>query len=316
MDKKKGVYLDSFSLGVILSVLAALCWGSTVIFVKIVLKDENPLISIIIRGFSAVIFILLIIIFSGSMNSFGVLFQTEILILIIIGGFLNALGEIFYFKAIKIGNTSIVQTASSVTPIFIATILIIGSIEIISIITIIGTIITVLGVGFVSQKKENGNDSEMINSNIYYTSIFLSLLAAFLWGISLIILRNIFEFPGVNTYSLTALRFFTATVFTTIIFLTISINNKKNNNKKKKHLISRRNFIILVYAGIMVWGIGSVAYFESIRLIGISRASPIASINPLITVMLGIIILKEKLNKYQIFGILIVIMGTIVVTIS
>ncbi|MBY9005446.1 MAG: DMT family transporter [Candidatus Lokiarchaeota archaeon] len=311
--------MDSLILGIIFSILAAFCWGSTVIIVKVVLREQSPLGSIIIRGFSAVAFILMIIFFSGQMDSFGVLFQTDIFLLIIIGGILNSLGEIVYFKAIKIGKASIVQVASSITPIFIASILLIGGIEIISIITIIGTIITVIGVGFVSQNnaKNNNNNNEEIDLKVYYISIFLSVSGAFLWGISLVILRYTLEFPDINTYSLTALRFLISTIFTTMLWLIISIGNfKKDNKQQERKSISARNFIFLVCAGIMAWGIGSVAYFEAIRIIGISRASPIASINPLITVIFGIIILKENLNKYQILGIIIVIAGTIIVSIS
>jgi len=304
-------------LGIILSILAAFCWGSTVIVVKVVLKEQSPLVSIIIRGFSAVCFLLILLLTSGLIYSFKSLFQMNISLLLIIGGVLNSLGEILYFKAIKIGKASIVQVASSITPIFIATILIIGNIEIISILTIIGTITTVIGVGFVSQKNRYNDSKEEINTKLYYTSILLAILGALSWSISLVMLNFVFEFPNIDTYSVTALRFFVSTIFTTIVWLIFSIGSNSNNKiKRERKSISKRNFIFLVYAGIMAWGIGSVAYFEAIRLIGISRASPITAINPLITVILGIIILKENLNRYQILGIIIIITGTIIVSIS
>ncbi len=309
--------MDPYIYGILLSIFASLCWGTTVILIKIVLEKESPLVSIIIRGISAVFFILILVYFAGWMHSFTILFQIDIFLLIIIGGFLNALGEIVYFNAIKIGKISIVQPVSSISPIFIAIILIINGIEFISLLTIIGTIFTVIGVIFISQKDENNKNKDNIKSKEYYMCIIFSIAAPLFWSISLIILRIVFEYPGINTYSVTALRFSASTIFTIIIWLIISISKRNHiNNKEKKTSISRRNIIILIYAGIITWGIGSVAYFESIRLINISRASPITSISPLISVILGTIILKEKLNKFQIVSILIIVLGTIFVCIG
>jgi uncharacterized membrane protein len=51
-------------------------------------------------------------------------------------------------------------------------------------------------------------------------------------------------------------------------------------------------------------------------LIEASLATPISSINPLIAVIIGILVLKEKLNPIQAMGILLIVLGSITISIS
>ena len=61
--------------------------------------------------------------------------------------------------------------------------------------------------------------------------------------------------------------------------------------------ITKKNIITLGVSGILSWGIGGVAFFQAIQLIGASRATPISSINPLVGSLLGFAFLKEQIRK-------------------
>ncbi|MHA2298450.1 MAG: EamA family transporter [Candidatus Hodarchaeales archaeon] len=88
-------------------------------------------------------------------------------------------------------------------------------------------------------------------------------------------------------------------------------------------IFKRQNFICTIYHRIhprpkWTWlsPYGSVSFFLSIDLIEASLATPISSINPLIAVIIGILVLKEKLNPIQAMGILLIVLGSITISIS
>ena len=74
--------------------------------------------------------------------------------------------------------------------------------------------------------------------------------------------------------------------------------------------------VVFGIGGILSWGIGAISFFTSIELIGAARATPISSINPLFSVILGILVLKEKLKPLQAIGIMLIIFGSIFVSLQ
>lgn len=68
---------------------------------------------------------------------------------------------------------------------------------------------------------------------------------------------------------------------------------------------------LLVGAGIIHFIMGRFMYYDSIRLIGANRASPISKIDVLTSVVLGIIILSESLTISLALGVLCIIPGVI-----
>jgi drug/metabolite transporter (DMT)-like permease len=70
---------------------------------------------------------------------------------------------------------------------------------------------------------------------------------------------------------------------------------------------------------ISVWiiiGMGDTLFFKSMRLIGVSRAMPIANTNPLITTALAMLFLGERLTILQIAGSVLTVLGLILITSS
>jgi DME family drug/metabolite transporter len=77
--------------------------------------------------------------------------------------------------------------------------------------------------------------------------------------------------------------------------------------------IAPTTMLALIGSSILMIVAGDTLYFVSMRLIGVSRATPIASINPLITLVLAITWLNEHLTVVNIIGSLLTIAGVYLV---
>lgn len=73
--------------------------------------------------------------------------------------------------------------------------------------------------------------------------------------------------------------------------------------------IDPMTMLALVVSVFLLVVVGDSLYFVSSRMIGVSRAMPIASVNPLIALVLAIVWLNERLTTANIFGALLTIAG-------
>jgi DME family drug/metabolite transporter len=73
--------------------------------------------------------------------------------------------------------------------------------------------------------------------------------------------------------------------------------------------IAPATMLALAASSILMIVVGDSLYFASMRLIGVSRATPIASVNPLITLVLAIAWLHEHLTVLNIVGSVLTIAG-------
>ncbi|MEJ5306858.1 MAG: DMT family transporter [candidate division WOR-3 bacterium] len=67
------------------------------------------------------------------------------------------------------------------------------------------------------------------------------------------------------------------------------------------------NLLFLIYLGFFVTGCGYLFYYEGFKRLNVVDGSMIFFLKPLLGSILGVIILKEKLNLYQFIGIILII---------
>jgi DME family drug/metabolite transporter len=204
---------------------------------------------------------------------------------------------------------------ASIYPLFTAMWLIIFSLETVSYVVIIGIFVLVIGLGFLSQ-QEKAAESEVEEG--MKMGIVLAVTAAIFWSLGVYSLRLLLDFPEVDVYSLATVRFGMLTGFFIILWGINTIYNYTQGREDPASLIhiTPKVGIIFGIGGILSWGIGAISFFISIELIGAARATPISSINPLISVIIGILVLKEKLKPLQAIGIMLIIFGSIFVSLQ
>lgn len=149
-----------------------------------------------------------------------------------------------------------------------------------------------------------GVQCEMEQKNISgYIYVFLAYL---IWGILPIYWKQL---QSLNAVELLAIRIIMATItLIAIVYMTKKIyfiNYLKNKNTRHKLLLS--SFLISVNWGVFIYAVNS-GY--------VIQASLGYYINPLVSVFLGIFVMKERLTKTQYFAIFLALIGVLYMAIS
>lgn len=276
---------------IIYALAAALFSGLTSVFAKSGINKESSLLSTFIRTIVITLFLFVVVLFKGNLNDIFSLDKKTILFLIL-SGLSNTLLWICYFKALDLG------TVSKVTPIDKTSIiltLILSSIFLHEKITIIKvlSIIFILTGTFLTIEKENEDSKD--NKWILYailTAIFTSTTTV----ISKVGIDN------TNTSLITFLR-----TIIVLILLTIIILFKKKFKDIKK--LNKKNYLFIILSGIST-SLSWLFYFTSLSLGEASVVFPIEKLSLVVSILASTIFLKEKLNKKQILGIIIIVIGT------
>lgn len=238
-------------------------------------------------------FIILVLSFIATLiyKTFNEIYNLDIktIIFLILSGISTTLLWIFYFKALDTGDVSKVtpiDKTSIVITLILSMIFLHEKITIIKVISIIfiliGTLLTV------NKKTTNEKDNKWILYSIL-TAIFTST-------------TTIISKIGLNDID-SVLATFIRTVIVFIILMFIVIIKKKYVYLKD---ISKKSLRYVIYSGItntLSW----LFYFASLKDGETSIVFTIEKLSIVVTILLSVIFLKEKLNRKQIIGIIIVI---------
>ena len=276
---------------IIYALLASVFSGLTSVFAKTGIKNTDSILVTFLRTIVISIFILLIVIFKENINDIFLL-DKKTLLFLILSGISNTLLWICYFKALDLG------TVSKVTPVdktSIVLTLILSSLflnEKITNIKIISIVLILLGT-FLTIKKESKDSKD--NRWILYailTAVFTSTTT---------ILSKI-GIENTNTTLITFLR----TIVVLIILTTITLFKKKYKYIKD---IKSRSWLFIILSGLST-SLSWLFYFKALALGEASIVFPIEKLSLVVSILISIIFLKEKVSKKQITGIIIIVIGT------
>lgn len=276
---------------IIYALLASVFSGLTSVFAKTGIKNIDSLLATFLRTIVISLFLFLIVIWKENLNDIFLLDKKTILFLIL-SGISNTLLWICYFKALDLG------TVSKVTPVdktSIVLTLILSSLflnEKITTIKII-SIVLILSGTFLTIKKESKDSKD--NKWIIYailTAVFTSTTT---------VLSKI-GIESTNTTLITFLR----TIVVLIILTTITLFKKKYKSIKD---IEKRSWLFIILSGLST-SLSWLFYFKALALGEASVVFPIEKLSLVVSILISITFLKEKVNKKQIIGIIIIVIGT------
>lgn len=254
----------------------------------------NKVDSILITTIRTFIILVLSFITTLIYKTFNEIYNLNIktIIFLILSGISTTLLWIFYFKALDTGDVSKVtpiDKTSIVITLILSMIFLHEKITIIKVISIIfilvGTLLTV------NKKTTNEKDNKWILYSIL-TAIFTST-------------TTIISKIGLNDID-SVLATFIRTVIVFIILMFIVIIKKKYVYLKD---ISKKSLRYVIYSGItntLSW----LFYFASLKDGETSIVFTIEKLSIIVTILLSVIFLKEKLNRKQIIGIIIIVIAT------
>ncbi|GAB6065030.1 EamA family transporter [Aquifex pyrophilus] len=137
---------------VMYALLSALIWGSAPILFKLGLKgDIPPLAGIFIHNLTATIFALILLLLLRE-NPFS--YPYKEVLTVALGGFVSGfLGLLVYYKAVKVGEVSIVAPIASSSPLFSVLFAVIFLGESFSLVKLLGTLLVVSGIILLTTAK-------------------------------------------------------------------------------------------------------------------------------------------------------------------
>lgn len=276
---------------IIYALLSALFSGLTSVFAKSGINSKKSLISTYVRTLVITLFLFIVVTLRNDFNDLYLL-DKKTIIFLVLSGISNTLLWICYFKALDLGTVSKVtpiDKTSIILTLILSSIFLHEKITIIKVLSIIfiltGTLLTI------KREDKDSKDNKWI-LYAFLTAIFTSTTTV----ISKIGIEN------TNTCLTTFLR-----TIIVLILLTI-INLFKNKFKDIKNL-NKRNYMFIILSGIST-SLSWLFYFTSLSLGEASIVFPIEKLSLVVSIVTSTIFLKEKLNKKQILGIIIIVIGT------
>ncbi|MCY8233852.1 EamA family transporter [Priestia endophytica] len=278
-----------------MALLAAIFAALTGILAKIGIKNVNSNLATAIRTIVVLIMAFLMVLVSNQLENIF-LINMKSLVYIILSGITTGLSWLCYFKAIQIGDVSKVVPIdkSSVVMTILFSFIILGE-PVTAMVVIGGTLITIGTFVLIGRIKKNSDTSY---SNSY---IFLAFLSAVFAALTAILAKIGIE--DVDSNMATFIR-----TIVIIIFAWGIVFFQRTHTQMKT--ISRKSYIFLILSG-MATGLSWLCFFAAISVGKVSIVAPIDKFSVVITMILSVIILKEKPTKNTIFGCLIITIGTI-----
>ena len=167
-----------------------------------------------------------------------------------------------------------------------------------------GTVLVLIGVYSVANlNKEEHSQEKNPLKNESKRGWGLLLLASLLWAIATVWLRDAAN--GEDVLAVAALRVPAAGV----VLMGLATISQRSDLRRR--VISNRDHTILFFAGILGAGAATILFIFAIQEVGAGRAAVTTAIAPIFAVFLGVVFLKEKLNKKILIGVLVASAGII-----
>lgn len=277
---------------IVFALLSALFSGLTTICVKKGVKNVDSILGSSIRTTVVLLMSFLIVILFSSFDKVN--FKT--ITFLILSGVSTTLLWLNYFKALDLGNVNEVTPVDKTSIVLTLILSCIFLNEKITVIKIISSILIISGAFLMVNKEEHSNNKRWIKYAIL-TAIFTSVSAI----ISKIGLRDIEPNLG-NLYR---------TIFVFIFMWLIVLLKKKQKYIKS---INKKSWLYLILSGITT-SLSWIYYFNALKEGEASIVFPIEKLSVVVSIGLSYILLKERMTKKSIIGLILIVAGTYILII-
>lgn len=277
---------------IVFALLSALFSGLTTICAKKGVKNVDSILASSIRTAVVLLISFLIVILFSSFDKVN--FKT--IIFLILSGVSTTLLWLNYFKALDLGNVNEVTPVDKTSIVLTLILSCIFLNEKITVIKIISSILIISGAFLMVNKDEHSNNKRWIKYAIL-TAIFTSVSAI----ISKIGLRDIEPNLG-NLYR---------TIFVFIFMWLIVLLKKKQKHIKS---INKKSWLYLILSGITT-SLSWIYYFNALKEGEASIVFPIEKLSVVVSIGLSYILLKERMTKRSIIGLILIVAGTYILII-
>ena len=273
--------------------------GITAVLSKIGIKNVNSNLATAIRTAVVLVFSWIIVFVCGAQNGL-VGIERKTLVFLVLSGIATGASWLCYFKALQMGNVNEVapiDKSSTVLSMILAFIFLNEQISLLKAVCIV-----LIGVGtyLMIETKETAKENDQ-NGGWLIWAILSAVFAALTSVLGKIGIANIDSNLG------TAIR-------TVVVLIMAWIVVFATKSQKELKVINKKNLFFLVVSGIAT-GLSWLSYYKALQDGQASIVVPIDKLSILITIFFSVVVLKEKISKKSVFGLVLLTSGTLLLII-
>lgn len=284
---------------ILAAALSACFAGLTAIFAKCGIKKTDSDVATALRTIVVLQFAWIMVFIDGSVSSAANI-DMKSLLFIMLSGLATGASWLCYFKALSIGDVNKVVSVDKLSTVLVVLIAIIAFNETRHLpLKLIGTVAFTAGVYVMVEKKQVSKSKQGKWWVVYAggSAIFAALTS---------ILAKI-GITNVQSNLATAIR---TGVVLVMAWLVVFVKGKRPQIKA----LDKKEVFFIFLSGIST-GISWLCYYYAIQNGIVSVVVPIDKLSIVITILFSYFILKEKLNIKTVTGLLLMVCGTIILTI-
>lgn len=287
--------------GYLLAAIALISWGLVVIPLKTVKTSglygigiSMPVAFAILLG--PTLFVIL--------GADGLVFSARAIVFSVLTGiFQFVLGTVFYYESIRLAGISVSAPLTRLKPVLVGLIVFAIGIELLSPKLMIATVLVAIGVGILIYKS--GSSDDVVDKKQRKRGIIFALLTCLCWAFGDVFVKEALV-GGFSSIVVSEIALLAAILgYYAVIFL----------RKKQGRIFQMPSGDKIRYGihGLVSLSIAYLAFFASIGMIGLVKAVIITACWPLVAILIGFIMFKEKFTKLTLIGIIVLIVAAYIV---
>lgn len=279
---------------IVFAVLSAFFAGITAVLSKVGIKNVNSNLGTAIRTIVVFIFAWLMVFVVGSQNTITDI-GSRTLVFLILSGIATGASWLCYFHALKYGDVNKVAPIDKSSTILTMLLAFIFLHEEITWLKAVCIVLIGLGTYIMIEKRESDKEK---NEGAW---LMFAVLSAFFAALTSILGK--IGISSIDSTLGTAIRTFVVLIMAwVVVFYTKSTDGIKN--------ITAKDCIFLALSGITT-GLSWLFYYKALQEGLASVVAPIDILSILVTVIFSYVVLKEKLDKKSLLGLIMLAGGTL-----
>ncbi|MBE9170353.1 DMT family transporter [Pleurocapsales cyanobacterium LEGE 06147] len=283
---------------IVFSLIAAICFGSSDFFGGLASRHSPfPLVALCFQVIGAIVFgcVLLLIPESPSNNA---------LIWGATSGIAYGIGFTLYYRGFEVGQMGLVSILTAVWTAVVPVVFGLTMGDRPSLTAIVGIAIALVAIGLTSSTEVRRKSQLMPKNRLKTPGFIEGTLAGICFGIFFIFL----SFTDTDS---TLWPLFASTIAAAVTTAVIAILSQ--NSSLKFATFKGKSWLLVIIAGLLQAG-GTLAFLLAIRSGLLSLASVLVGLSPVPTILLARWLLREKISRFQLFGIVLTLIGIVLIS--
>lgn len=282
----------------IAAVLSAFFAGITAILAKCGIRKTDSDLATALRTIVVLVFSWIIVVVSDSLASIAQL-TPRALFFLLLSGLATGASWLCYFKALSLGDVNKVapiDKSSTVLTVLIAIVCFSETDHLAA--KLVGTILLAAGILLMAEQKSSSSDSRTSGTWLFYavcSAVFAALTS---------ILAKI-GISGIDSNLGTAIRTMVVLVMAWAVVFA-------KGKQSQRRTLDPKELVFISLSGIAT-GASWLCYYYAIQTGVVSVVVPIDKMSILVTVLFSRLVLKEHISRKACFGLLFMLIGTLVI---